>query len=683
MATVNGTPGNDTLTGTASSDSIFGLAGNDTLLGLVGNDELFGGTGNDRLFGGTGNFSDTLFGGVGNDTLRGNDGNDSLGGGAGRDQLFGGRGNDRLNGGDGNDILTGSTTNLVGEKDTLTGGAGADLFVLGDDTQVFYDDRNRTTAGRNDYALITDFNKSVDVIQLNGNKNDYVLGSSPNGNPTGTAVYLDKPTGEADELIGIVQGSTNLSLDGDYFRFTKPSAGKFNLSDLDGRNGFVLDGKNAGGDSAFVGGGFGYSVSSAGDVNGDGFEDLLIGAPFTAPNSQYNTGASYVVFGKSDFGASFDITKLDGSNGFAIIGINERDYAGTFVSDAGDVNGDGFDDIIIGADGATPNGQIRAGSSYVVFGKAEGFNASINVANLDGSNGFAINGDTLEYLGRSVSSAGDINGDGFSDLIVGAPANNFLNYNNERTGRSYVVFGKQEEFDPNLDVSTLNGSNGFAIIGIKGGDYSGRSVSSAGDINGDGFDDLFIGSRRADPNGINNAGASYVVFGKAEGFDASLDLANLNGENGFAINGLKAGDFSGAVSNAGDVNGDGLDDLIIGAFGADPNGRNNAGTSYVVFGTEEFDASFDLSKLNGENGFAINGIDEGNSYFNFPGAIVSGAGDVNNDGFDDLVIGGNFRDNKSYVIFGRADFTAFVTDGGTSEPINQLLASNTSNVVMF
>jgi Ca2+-binding RTX toxin-like protein len=147
------------------------------------------------------------------------------------------------------------------------------------------------------------------------------------------------------------------------------------------------------------------------------------------------------------------------------------------------------------------------------------------------------------------------------------------------------VFGSNSGFGAGLDLSTLNGSNGFAINGIAADDFSGRSVSSAGDVNGDGFDDLIIGASSANPNGINAAGQSYVVFGSNSGFGAGLNLSEINGSNGFAINGIAAYDQSGfSVSSAGDVNGDGFDDLIIGAFGASPNGIRSAGQSYVVFG---------------------------------------------------------------------------------------------------
>jgi hypothetical protein len=428
------------------------------------------------------------------------------------------------------------------------------------------------------------------------------------------------------------------------------------ILDLNGSNGlvpgFALNGINRSDQS-------GRSVSSAGDINGDGINDLIIGAYAADPNGKSDAGQSYVVFGsRSGFSASLNLSSLNGSNGFTLNGISQDDRSGNSVSSAGDINGDGIADLIIGAPAANPNGKSDAGQSYVVFGSRSGFSASLNLSSLNGSNGFALNGiNGYDRSGNSVSSAGDINGDGIADLIIGARTAD--PNGQDSAGQSYVVFGSRSGFSASLNLSSLNGSNGFALNGLNTNDYSGRSVSSAGDINGDGIADLIIGASSADPNGKTNAGQSYVVFGSRSGFSASLNLSTLNGSNGFALNGINLNDFSGtSVSSAGDINGDGIADLIIGASGADPNGQSNAGQSYVVFGSRSgFSASLNLSTLNGSNGFALNGINGGD----ISGISVSSAGDINGDGIADLIIGAPFANGsagQSYVVLGHAGIGA-------------------------
>ncbi|MEM1103368.1 MAG: Ig-like domain-containing protein [Pseudomonadota bacterium] len=439
-----------------------------------------------------------------------------------------------------------------------------------------------------------------------------------------------------------------------------------NLAQLDGTNGFRLDGvgalNNAGG-----------SVSNAGDINGDGFDDIIIGADLAKGDGFIlGAGEAYVVYGSgSGFDASIDLSSLDGTNGFRIDGVGSLDLAGFSVSAAGDVNGDGVDDVIIGAPGASGDGFIGGGESYVVFGNTNGFGSSLNLSSLDGTNGFRIDGESfLDASGGSVSGAGDVNGDGIDDLIIGA---RFANGNGRiDSGESYVVFGTDQGFSSSLNLTSLDGTNGFRIDGIDRFDNSGVSVSGAGDVNGDGIDDFIIGGALANANGLIDSGESYVVFGTDQGFPSSIDLANLDGSNGFRVDGIFLFDNSGfSVSGAGDFNGDGFDDIIIGARFADANGQLDAGQSYVLFGTDQgFPSSIDLITLNGSNGFRLDGVDA----FDNSGFSVSGAGDVNGDGFDDLIIGapgadGNGIDaGEAYVVFGTAapmgpDFDLSSLDG--------------------
>jgi hypothetical protein len=403
--------------------------------------------------------------------------------------------------------------------------------------------------------------------------------------------------------------------------------------------GFTLNGVDQGDHS-------GTSVSGAGDINGDGLDDLIIGAPEAETNNNLLNypGESHVVFGSDQgFPANFELSNLNGSNGFTLKGVGESSKSGHSVSDAGDVNGDGFDDLVIGA----PYSGSVVGESYVVFGSDQGFPANFELSNLNGSNGFTLNGvDNLNYSGASVSGAGDINSDGLDDLIVGA----------DDAEESYVVFGSDQGFPANFNLSSLNGSNGFTLKGIGETDFfSDISVSGAGDVNGDGTNDLIVGAEGADPYGIKDAGESYVIFGDEEGFPASVDVSTLDGSNGFTLKGIDEDDNSGtSVSSAGDINDDGFDDLIVGADQADqPNDVKDAGESYVIFGSDEgFPASLDLSSLNGNNGFTFDEVDD---YDNL-GVSVSGAGEINSDGIDDLIVGAENNDDGSYVVYGSAAF---------------------------
>ncbi len=415
-----------------------------------------------------------------------------------------------------------------------------------------------------------------------------------------------------------------------------------NLTDLNGQNGFKLDGENNGDVS-------GVSVSAAGDINGDGHDDLIIGADWYPGGSK--KGRSYVLFGGSGIGSSgqISLSGLNGVNGFKIDGENNEDWSGYPVSMAGDINGDGYADLIIGALGYPASEYNGKGRSYVVFGGPNvGSSGVIALSSLNGANGFKLDGENSgDQCGQSVSVAGDINGDGHADLIIGA-----FQYGNNK-GRSYVVFGRPGVGkDGVIAVSSLNGSNGFRLDGENNGDRSGFLVSGVGDINDDGYDDLIIG---ADGYlGGSNKGRSYVVFGGSEvGSSGIIPLSILNGSNGFKLNGENNSQSGWWVSRAGDVNGDGHNDLLIGAI-AYPGGSGK-GCIYLVFGGPGVGSSglFSLSSLNGANGFRLDG-EFNNDYSSHS---INTAGDINGDGYDDLIIGahgypeGSFK-GRSYVVFG-------------------------------
>jgi Ca2+-binding RTX toxin-like protein len=391
------------------------------------------------------------------------------------------------------------------------------------------------------FGTSSGFGASLNLGSLNGT-NGFAINGEAAGDRTGIVTGLGDVNGDGIDDIGISGRISNIG----YVLFGQSSGFgvSLNLSSLNGTNGFR------------VGGG----IRGAGDMNGDGIDDLSI---------QVGEN-SHVVFGKAPgFGTTLDLTNLNGTNGFTISGstpLTSSNATGQF--DSGDFNGDGFDDLIKG--------------NAIIFGKRNGFTPSLSLTALDGTNGFSITTATgfFNRFGLAVSSAGDINGDGIDDLIAGDPE---AGEASSKIGQSYVIFGSRAGFSSTFNLSTLNGANGFRIDGILTRDYSGRFVSGAGDLNGDGFDDLVIGSDFADPNG-SFSGQTYVVFGKSSGFGATFPLSSLNGTNGFVVNGIATRDYSGVSTAAGDINGDGVDDLIIGAYGADPNGIAGAGQGYVIFG---------------------------------------------------------------------------------------------------
>jgi hypothetical protein len=268
-----------------------------------------------------------------------------------------------------------------------------------------------------------------------------------------------------------------------------------------------------------------------------------------------------------------DLTSLTAAQGFIIQGDTDGDRAGRSVSSAGDVNGDGFDDLIVGASGGDDGGSA-AGEAYVVFGSASGFGSTvggrqvIDLTSLTAAQGFIIQGDVAnDYAGFSVSSAGDVNGDGFDDLIVGASGGDD---GGPSAGEAYVVFGSASGFGTAdgtgrqvIDLTNLTAGQGFIIQGDAAVDFAGSSVSSAGDVNGDGFDDLIVGAYRGDDGG-NYAGEAYLVFGGATGTE---DLAPVTRTGTAAVNNFtgNAGNDTFTNIGAGDVvrGGAGNDSIAI------------------------------------------------------------------------------------------------------------------------
>ena len=333
---------------------------------------------------------------------------------------------------------------------------------------------------------------------------------------------------------------------------------------------------------------FGYSVSGAGDVNNDGYDDLIVGADWNDAGGS-NAGRAYVYSGQT------------GALLWTFTGAAAGDYFGHSVSGAGDVNNDGYDDLIVGAHWNDAGGT-DAGRAYVYSGQT-------------GALLWTFTGEAAgDRFGVSVSGAGDVNNDGYEDLMVGA-------YTNDAggiwAGRAYVYSGQ-------------TGALLWTFTGEAAADNFGNSVSGAGDVNSDGYDDLIVGAWLNDAGGAS-AGRAYVYSGQT-----GVLLWTFTSE--------AAGDsFGVSVSGAGDVNNDGYDDLIVGAYGNDAGG-DDAGRAYVY---------------SGQNGALLRTFTGAAAGDHF-GVSVSGAGDVNNDGYADLIVGAQYNSaggtnaGRAYVYSGRS-----------------------------
>ncbi|MBP6277020.1 MAG: FG-GAP repeat protein [Limnohabitans sp.] len=666
--------GAGTFSGTTGSEALIGSAGNDTITGGGGVDRFFAGRGDDTIVltasdianlqnNSTGQTAKTtVSGGTGFDTIR-------LSGGASLDLLkvsnaaaMGIDETSRIEGIERIDMATDTAANVlrISNKD-VNDMAGFNQIHTG---SASADGKTWTNVSGSALSNITSYHQMVvdggsnDTVALTANGGAWANVGTVNN---GSANYTVYQNNVSHSQVLVQEGVTvdtqaptllwSTPADNDYVNTANLGNNitlQFSEAVVKGQGFIQLWNKTTGQPVQA------FDVSSSTLVTGWGTSTLTI-------NPTANLAAA------TDYFIKISDTAIQDSAGLAYSGMNsdlqlnfstqsaDNSYAvpSSFtsasstssylrsVATAGDFNGDGYDDLLVGVAGSTQSGV------YVIYGNAlgEGLNLDKDPVMSNGviaaDQGFKIQGSG--YFGTSVSGIGDVNGDGFADILIGASSDSQGGAN---AGAAFVVYGSADPAVLNLSSGTIAAARGFKIVAGTGYGSMGDSVSGVGDMNGDGINDFVIGYAGA--NFTSSGGAAYVVYGKTNAITLTLGTnGSIAAADGFRLTGGVNENAGFSVSGAGDVNGDGLADVIVSANGALSNAD---GATYVIFGGA---TGGDMNALvTAGKGFKVTGLTNSTGYH--LGTSVSSAGDVNGDGYADLIVGTDADQNytAAYVVYG-------------------------------
>ncbi len=366
---------------------------------------------------------------------------------------------------------------------------------------------------------------------------------------------------------------------------------------------------------------FGYWISGRGDLNKDGYDDMIIGAPAGNKKGGLKPGKTYIIFGKQNPDWGYDFVPDDQADA-SYIGENPFDHCGQSLSIVGDMNGDGYDDFIVGSP-YNDDGGTDAGKVYLILGRSAGWSRDMPVS---GAAASFIGSDSLGLAGYSCSCAGDVNGDNIPDFIIGAPDDREAGIH---AGKVYLIFGRPQ-INWGIDFNLANADVQF--LAEKANDQAGWSLADAGDVNGDGYGDLVIGAWGSNDGGIKS-GKAYLILGRSS-WPAKMSLSNADASFYGEFSWENAG---WSVSGVKDHNEDGYDEILIGAWHNKAAGYD-AGKMYVIYGKSE---GWQKNVWLGSIQEYFTGERDGD----YAGYCVAGA-DMNGDGLGDFLTSATYNSER-------------------------------------